>query len=62
MAYIRVDVSHKVINGTNVSFEAPCDCTAVTGLKAYFPNDAGTIINQVFAFADAHGNNLTRRR
>lgn len=58
MAYIRVDVSHAVINGTNISFKAPCDCTAVDGLKAYFPNEAGTITNQVFLFTDAHGNNL----
>ena len=62
MAYIRVDVSHTVINGSNISFKAPCDCTAVTGIKAYFPSMAGTITNQVFAFTDTHGNNLTRRR
>lgn len=59
MAYIRVDVSHTVKNGTNVSFKAPCDCGTVAGLKVYFPNDVGLATNQVFLFTDAHGNNLT---
>ena len=59
MAYIRVDMSYTVKNGTNVSFKAPCDCNAVAGLKVYFPNDMGLATNQVFLFTDAHGNNLT---
>lgn len=59
MAYIRVDVSHTIKNGSNVSFKAPCDCNAVDGLKVYFPNDKGIATNQTFIFTDAHGNNLT---
>ena len=42
-----------------MAFKAPCDCNAVAGLKVYFPNDQGVATNQVFLFADAHGNNLT---
>lgn len=42
-----------------MAFKAPCDCNAVAGLKAYFPNDKGVATSQVFLFADAHGNNLT---
>ena len=42
-----------------MAFKAPCDCNAVAGLKAYFPNEAGIVTNQVFLFTDAHGNNLT---
>ena len=41
-----------------MSFKAPCDCTAVAGLKAYFPNEKGIITTQTFMFTDAHGNNL----
>lgn len=59
MAYIRVDVSHPIKNGSSVSFKAPCDCNAVAGLKVYFPNDGGIATSQVFLFTDAHGNNLT---
>ena len=42
-----------------MTFKAPCDCNAVAGLKAYFPNMSGVLTNQVFLFTDAHGNNLT---
>lgn len=41
-----------------MAFKAPCDCTAVNGLKAYFPNAQGIATNQTFVFTDAHGNNL----
>lgn len=54
MANIRVDLNHELNNGQPVTFVAPCDCTAVTGLKVYHLGGS-----QVFLFKDAHGNILT---
>lgn len=54
MANIRVDLNHELNNGQPVTFVAPCDCTAVTGLKVYHLGGS-----QVFLFKDAHGNSLT---
>lgn len=59
MAYIKVNVSYTVKNGSGVSFKAPCDCNAVAGLRVYFPDEGGTPTNKVFIFTDANGNNLT---
>lgn len=53
MANIKVELSHGILDGQPVTFVAPCDCTAVTGLKVYYPD--GT---KEFTFRDAHGNNL----
>lgn len=54
MANIRVDLDHELNNGQPVTFVAPCDCTAVTGLKVYHLGGS-----KVFTFKDAHGNTLT---
>lgn len=54
MANIKVELSHEIIDGQPVTFVAPCDCTAITGLKVYYPGGS-----KVFTFKDAHGNVLT---
>lgn len=54
MANIRLDLDHEIIDGQPVTFAAPCDCTAITGLKVYHPGGS-----KVFVFKDAHGNTLT---
>lgn len=54
MANIKVELSHEIIDGQPVTFVAPCDCTQITGLKAYYPSGS-----KVFTFKDAHGNDLT---
>ena len=62
MANIRVDVSESIYDGFTVTFKTPCACTAVTGIKVYYPTIVdGAISTQskVFTFRDAHGNNLT---
>ena len=53
MANIRTDVPYTISNGSEVSFAAPCNCNAVTGLKVYYPGGS-----KVFTFKDAHGTDL----
>lgn len=59
MANIRTDVNYTIVDGAEIIFKAPCDSCTVTGLKVYYPNSDGIIVNEVFAFKDAHGNDLT---
>lgn len=50
------------MDGEAITFKAPCDCTAVTGLKIYYPiltDSAATSTNKTFVFRDTNGNNLT---
>lgn len=54
MANIRVDVNYTIKDGSEVSFTAPCDCTAVTGLKVYHQGGS-----KEFTFVDSHGNDLS---
>lgn len=54
MAKIKVELSHAIIDGQPVTFVAPCDCTAITGLKVYYPGGS-----KEFTFKDANGNDLT---
>ena len=54
---IRVDLTTPIKNGTEVVFRSPVDCSQVTGLKVYYPED-GVTVSKEFAFADAHGNNV----
>ena len=53
MANIKVTLDHNLIDGQPVTFVAPCNCTAVTGLKVYHPTGSN-----VFTFKDAHGKSL----
>lgn len=54
MAKIRIDTAFTIADGAEVSFTAPCDCTAIDGLIVYYPGGS-----KAFTFKDAHSNNLT---
>jgi hypothetical protein len=61
MALIKLELDYPIENGTSVTFQAPCDCTSVTGIKIYYPNVTETEIttaNKTFTFRDCHLNNL----
>lgn len=58
MSNIRVDVGYTIKDGTEIKFRSPVDCSAITGLIVYYPGSNGNITSKVFAFADAHGNNV----
>jgi hypothetical protein len=54
---IRVDLQHNIYDGTEVVFRSPVDCSQVTGLIVYYPEN-GVTTSREFAFTDAHGNNV----
>lgn len=61
MANVKVTLDYQINDGMSLTFKAPCDCTAVTGLIVYYPNigeDSTTTVSKTFVFKDAHGNNL----
>ena len=37
MAKIKVDLSYTIIDGCEIVFAAPCNCSEVDGLKVYYP-------------------------
>lgn len=57
MANIKVELNYAIFDGIGITFEAPCDCSDITGLTVYYPGDNGTV-SKAFTFRDAHGNNL----
>ena len=60
MANIKIDLDHPLKDGETITFKAPCDCTAVTGMIVYYPSDDGSETkSQSFSFKDAHNNTLT---
>lgn len=58
MANIRADVPYMIVDGTEVVFRSPVDCSAITGLKVYYIEASGNTAAKEFALADAHGNNV----
>ncbi len=58
MPNIRVDVGYTIKDGSEIKFKSPVDCSVITGLVVYYPTDEGKTVSKVFAFADAHGNNV----
>lgn len=58
MAQIRIDLGARLVDGMDIKFKAPCDCTAVTGLLISYINDTGEVAAESFTFRDSHGNNL----
>ena len=50
---IRVDSIKPIIDGMDLIFRTPVDCSQVTGLIVYYNGES-----KEFAFADAHGNNV----
>jgi hypothetical protein len=59
MAQIRIDLAEPLLDGMDIKFKAPCDCTAVTGMVVYYPSADETIADKSFVFKDTHGNVLT---
>lgn len=57
MADIRLDLSGSLTDGQIVTFKAPCDCTAIEGLKVYYINN-GNRVSKKFKMKDSHGNDL----
>jgi hypothetical protein len=58
MANIRVDVDYTIMDGSEVVFRSPVDCSQITGLKVYYIGSSGSAASKVFTLADAHGNNV----
>lgn len=57
MAYIKIKLDAALMDGHNVTFKAPCDCTAVEGLKVcYIENNS--LQEKIFSMKDTHGNTL----
>ena len=54
---IRVDLNYPINDGTEVVFRSPVDCSQITGLIVYYPEN-GITASKEFALADAHGNNV----
>ena len=54
---IRVALNTPIYDGAEVVFRSPVDCSQVTGLIVYYPEN-GNPTSKEFAFADAHGNNV----
>ena len=62
MANIKVTLDYEITDGQSLTFKAPCDSTAVTGLIVYYPiitESSSAQTSKTFTFKDAHGNALT---
>ncbi len=59
MANIILEHGRPLRNGEILTFPAPCNCDAVTGIRVNYVGDNGTSSYKVFTFTDAHGNALT---
>lgn len=53
MALIKIEMSMPPVDGMDIKFKAPCDCSQITGLLVEYPGG-----NKEFTFRDCHGNNL----
>ena len=54
---IRVDLNTPIHDGREVVFRSPVDCSQITGLILYYPEN-GITVSKEFAFTDAHGNDV----
>ena len=54
MPKIRIDLEVSVINGQTLTFQAPADCSDITGLIIYYP-EGDRQSSKDFKFVDAHG-------
>ena len=59
MSQIRIDLTEPLLNGMDIKFQAPCDCTKVTGLVIYYPAGEDVTEHKAFVLKDAHGSVLT---
>ena len=58
MADIRIDFPGELTDGQAVTFKAPCNCSAIDGLKVYYKNGEEKAYKK-FAMRDTHGNMLS---
>lgn len=58
MANIKITINGVLMDGHEVSFKAPCDCTAFEKLDVHYVEDQ-TQKNKLFTLKDTHGNTLT---
>lgn len=54
MSKIRVNVDYPIYDGQSLTFNAPCDCTSVDGLRVYYPDG-----NKTFSLCDAHNKDIS---
>lgn len=59
MAQIKIDLPTSLLDGMDIKFKAPCDCTSITGLLICYPTDGDEMDSKSFTFRDSHGNDLT---
>ena len=59
MAQIKIDWPAPPIDGAEIKFKAPCDCTQVEGLLLCYVDAAGAETSKSFTFRDSHGYDLT---
>ena len=58
MAKVKIDYGRPLKDGIALSFKAPCDCSAVDGIRVYYTENGATTSKE-FTFKDAHLNTLT---
>ena len=58
MANIRLDLDTPIVEGQQLIFRSPVDCSTITGLIVYYTSEDGSKTPHTFQFADAHGNNV----
>ena len=58
MANIRVDVNYTIMDGSQIVFRSPADCSAITGLVVYYVAEDGETTPKEFVLSDAHGHNV----
>ena len=65
MSYIKITLDHPIEDGERLTFKAPIDSTAATGIKVYYPVNNGeaawTSSSAVFTIIDACGTSLHQK-
>lgn len=59
MAQIKISLPGGLVDGQEIKFKAPCDCTAVTGILVSYYDATGAAASKGFTFRDSLGNDLT---
>ena len=62
MANLKVVLDYPIADGISITVKTACDCTAVSGLRVYYPVITDTNTTQTykdFTFRDTHGNDLS---
>lgn len=59
MANLNLTLDHYPLDGEMVTFKAPCNCTAITGVIFSYPGDTNEIVTtSTYSFLDSHKNTL----